>query len=269
MSTPRVSWLGSPNFHGGRLRPVRLIVIHTMESGEDNNTAENVASYFGKRSTNASAHYNVDNNSIVQGVHDYDTAWAAPGANSDGIQFEHAGRAGQGVGGWADAYSQDMLRLSARMTADVARRYSIPVRRLSTSQLASGQRGFIGHVDASRAYRLSDHTDPGDTFPWAFYFSLVGAELRGSTVPPAATLPGRQLELGCVGNDVKRMQTALMNSPVNNSYIRNHGGADGSFGQGTRTGVMQCQKAVGGIDVDGLVGPASRKAWSTKWHVTF
>lgn len=167
MSLPPITQIPSPNKHTGRTRKVRVVVMHTMESPERATTAEDVArNWFAKTEARASAHYCVDADSIVQCVSEADTAWAAPGANADGIQIELAGRAGQGAEGWADPYSVAELDLAARLVADICTRHSIPIRKLTREQLANGERGIIGHVDASAVYRLSDHTDPGPDFPW-------------------------------------------------------------------------------------------------------
>ena len=154
-------------------RDIRVIVIHTMEYPERAGGAEWCAAYFAGGAVKASAHYCVDADSIVQCVYDRDVAYAAPGVNHDGIQIEHAGYSGQGAGGWADEYSTRMLDLSARLTAHLAVKHGIPIRHLTDSELRSGAKGFIGHVQASRVYRKSDHGDPGPDFPWAAYMQLV------------------------------------------------------------------------------------------------
>ncbi|MFI6900521.1 hypothetical protein ACIBKY_04625 [Nonomuraea sp. NPDC050394] len=55
-------------YTNGRLRPVRLIVMHSMEAPEKPTTAENVARWFATSSPKTSAHVNVDNNSAVRSV---------------------------------------------------------------------------------------------------------------------------------------------------------------------------------------------------------
>lgn len=164
-------------------RNIRLIVIHDMEAPESARTAENVGAWFaGPTAPQASTHFNLDSDSIVQNVDVRDVAWAAPGANHDGIQFEHAGYAKQSLGEWLDAYGIAMLDQSARLAASLCREYGIPVRRLTVAQLRGGAKGFIGHVDATNAYRLSDHNDPGAGFPWAWYLARVNAHLNGQVV---------------------------------------------------------------------------------------
>ena len=84
---------------------IDLLVIHTMEAPEKPDTAENVARWFaGSTAPQASAHYCIDDDSIVQCVHDKDVAWHAPGANHNGLGFEHAGFAAQAPKDWQDAY---------------------------------------------------------------------------------------------------------------------------------------------------------------------
>lgn len=180
-----VAFVQARNYHRGRIRKPRLIIIHTMEYPERSNGAEWCAGYFSADGApKASAHYAVDADTVIGMVRETDTAWAAPGANADGIQYEHAGFAGQCPKGWADDYSQAMLRLSASAAAASAARWGIPLRRLSNVQLASGYPGFVGHNQVSQVFRLSSHWDPGPAFPWGQYMRLVEAAQLGRAVPP-------------------------------------------------------------------------------------
>ena len=172
------------HYYPTRERRLRLIVLHTMESPENDDTAENVAGLFAGRSGTAplaSAHACVDNNSVVLCLPPTATAFAAPGANADGYQIEQSGRAAQGISGWADAYSQSMLRLSAAHARSIAQAAGIPLVYLTDAQLAAGAAGFVGHDQVSRVYKRSDHTDPGPDFPWAQYMSLVTGGSSPST----------------------------------------------------------------------------------------
>lgn len=164
-------------------RRVDVIVIHTMEAAEGNSTAENVANYFARGTVVASAHYCIDNNSIVQCVREQDVAYHAPGANSNGIGLEHAGYARQSAGEWADAYSDQMLHRSAVLAADLAKRYNIPVAWLSPADLKAGKRGFTSHANVSAAYKKSTHTDPGPNFPVGKYLQYVQSNLGGTPLP--------------------------------------------------------------------------------------
>lgn len=194
------STVKSPNYNSGRLKAIRLIVIHTMESNEAANTAENVAAYFAKSTTRASSHYLVDNNSTVQAVAEKDTAWAAPGANADGIQIEQAGSANQGAAAWKDAYSAAMLDRTARLIADIATRRGIPIRQLTNAQLAAGQKGIIGHVQASQVYKLSTHTDPGSNYPWASVLAAA-KKYAGQTSTSSGTTSTTTSSSGKISTD--------------------------------------------------------------------
>ncbi|MEU8270820.1 N-acetylmuramoyl-L-alanine amidase [Sphaerisporangium sp. NPDC049002] len=168
------------HYHRGRLRPVRLVIVHDMEWAETPTTAEDCARMFATMDREASAHVCVDNNSAVRCVADADTAWAAPGANADGLQLEMAGFARQSRAEWLDDYSTAMLGQAAQVVAAWCVKYGIPVKRLSLAEVKAGKRGIIGHVDATRAYGGS-HTDPGSGFPWDVFLDLVKQCMKGDT----------------------------------------------------------------------------------------
>jgi len=152
---------------------VRLVVIHTAESPESELGAENLAKYFQRPDYISSPHICTDNNSIVQCVKDSYVAYAAPGANHDGIQIEIAGKAGQSKSQWLDFFSIGALAIAADATAQYCLKYSIPPLHLNDEQLAAGGKGIIGHYQASAVYKKSDHTDPGSNFPWVRFISMV------------------------------------------------------------------------------------------------
>jgi N-acetyl-anhydromuramyl-L-alanine amidase AmpD len=162
-------------------RNIDLVVIHTAEYPELPESAEWVANYFAKPGApKASAHYMVDASEVIQGVWDKDVAWAAPGANHNGIQIEHAGYAKQTKKDWSDDYSKRMLARSAKLTARLCRKHNIPVRWVSPSQLRAGRRGLTSHANVSAAFKRSSHWDPGPNFPVTVYLRLVKAELPAS-----------------------------------------------------------------------------------------
>lgn len=175
------------NYTKGRTGKVLHIVIHTMEAPEGPSTAENIANYFKTPGLQASAHYCIDNNSTIQCVRLADTAWACPGYNASGIQYEHAGYAAQTAKQWQDDYSQAMLHRSAKQAAIDAAHYGIPVRHLTIAQVrARNVSGFMGHRDATYAgVGGNTHTDPGVNFPWSQYLSLVKHYQDGTGPAPA------------------------------------------------------------------------------------
>lgn len=186
-----IQMIQATNYRRGRVRNVRLGIIHTMEYPERPTSAEWCANYFrSSKAPMASAHYYVDADSTIQGVNELDTAYAAPGANADGIQLEHAGYAKQGTADWADAYSLAMLRdQSAPLMAGICARHDIPIRHLTDAQLRAGEAGLIGHVQASRVYKLSSHWDPGTSFPWGDYLTWVRNAAATRNAPASIVKP--------------------------------------------------------------------------------
>ena len=161
-------------------RGVRVIVIHSMEAPEKGNTAENVARFFqnpGKlngKDRKVSAHLCIDSDSIVQCVLDNDVAFAAPGANNDGIHLELAGFARQTRQEWLDPFGILMLDQAADAAAQYCLKYNIPVRHLTDKELADKQtKGLVGHVQVTNAFKLGSHTDPGEDFPWDHFLGRV------------------------------------------------------------------------------------------------
>ncbi len=65
--------------------------------------------------------------------------------------------------------------------------------------------------------------------------------------------PTRNIRIWCTGNDVKWVQYAL------NREGYNCGNVDGIFGNGTKSAVINFQKAKK-LDVDGIVGPKTRES---------
>lgn len=258
----QITTLLSPNRYRGRTKPIRLIVIHTMEVDETSGVAEAVARAFANPARKGSSHLCVDNDSAVRCVADADTAWCAPGANADGLQLELAGRAGQGDSGWTDAYSVALLENAAQLCADWVRAHGIPCRRLSIAELKAGQRGFIGHIDATNAYHQSTHWDPGPTFPWNAFLDRVAAlagqaPIEHTTPPPsgpqphAATPVGRTVTQGDHGPGVLEVENILK---ARGFY---KGELDSIAGPILDKAIKAFQKAAG-ILPDGVFGPISR-----------
>jgi len=173
VSVTTVPFVQARNYTGGRANAIDVLVIHTMESPEKPDTAESVAAWFaGSTAPQASAHYCIDGNSIVQCVRDEDVAWHAPGANHNGLGFEHAGRAAQTAHDWSDDYSLACLALSAELVARKCEKHHIPVVWLQSADLRARQAGHhgprpgLGRVQAQRSPR-SRHLVPGAALPRA------------------------------------------------------------------------------------------------------
>lgn len=181
----------------GRLA-ISLIVIHTAECGETPGADVAVARYFTNpvdrngKPVIASAHFTVDGDSITQSVWEHDVAWHAGPVNPRSIGVEHAGTAYQTPAQWADAYSTAMLERSAKLTAELAWRHGVPIKRLTPAEVRAGAAGFCGHADVSVGFSIAGgHTDPGGSFPWQRYLEMVRDEMVTLAATPP-TLPAHE-----------------------------------------------------------------------------
>lgn len=262
------------NYRRDRLgRFIRVIVIHSAETGEGSTPAEGVGNWFARPSVGGSTHTGSDTDSICRYVADTDTAAGAPGVNVDGLHHELAGRASQTSAQWADADSIATMTHAARQCAAWAVKWSIPLVWLTDAQIRDGKtKGFLCHMDASRAFATpGGHGDPGPNFPRAWFLGQVAAfvaELTGTpTKPPAKppvkpvpAKPGAVLKLGSRGNAVARLQLGLMTVfPAYSGSIKASGGADGRFGPATEGVVREFQRR-SGLVPDGIVGALTRAA---------
>ena len=154
-----------------------LVVVHTMETPESEGRAKQVAGWFaGKTAPQASAHYMVDDKQIIQSVSEFDTSWAVDDytLNQQSISIEHSGSASQTAAQWTDVYSTAELKLSAQLSAEIAKRYRIPIVKLTPQDILAGKSGFCGHHDITVAKAIAGgHTDPGVNFPWNNYIALI------------------------------------------------------------------------------------------------
>jgi N-acetyl-anhydromuramyl-L-alanine amidase AmpD len=246
------------NYTRDRTSSIDVLVIHTMENAEKPDGAENIASWFaGSTAPEASAHYCIDANSIVQCVRDEDVAWHAPGANHDGLGFEHAGTAKQTGRDWQDDFSRAMLARSAELVAEKCAQYKIPPVWLYPPDLQAGRRGITSHNNVSKAFGRSTHWDPGEGFNVQRYLRLVRKKLRerGQDVPPGNDLKPNPPTVGRgdSGWRVKSVQRRLA------YHGFDPGATDGDFGPQTEEAVKSFQKSRD-LDVDGVVGPMTWKA---------
>lgn len=183
----RIPFVAAKWFTTATGRKFDLIVVHDMEYPERLTAAEDVAHFFAGGSTQASAHFCIDADSIVQSVLEKNVAWHAPGANSNGIGLEHAGYAAQRADEWADAYSAAELALSAQLAAVLCKKYAIPAAYVDVAGLLAGHRGITTHNNVSLAFKQSSHTDPGPNFPMARYIDLVRGSPSPVVAPPTPT----------------------------------------------------------------------------------
>lgn len=173
-----LTWVRPNSWTDANRKSVQLIVIHTTEGSARGESAEDGAAYDARRTDGTSTHYFHDSNSTIQCVRTEDQAHAARAqGNRRGIQHELCTRAGSA--NWSDAYHQAMLKRAAKQAARDAKKWGIPVRHLTVSEVADGVKGFCGHVDITYAFPQDKgtHTDPGKSFPWTQFLTYVRAEM--------------------------------------------------------------------------------------------
>lgn len=189
IAPPAPPFLGPAKFHGGhQAGPFKRIVIHCTVSPCKAGGARDVARYFRKTVTRpSSAHYVVDPFEVVQVVPDHTVAYHAP-PNLDTLGVELCDPQAGPSSRWNDDLHMSMLRLAARLVANLALAYDVPIQKLGPRDLVGGLRGICGHVDVSNAFHESTHTDPGDGFPWGRFMRLVREQADALQRPPETML---------------------------------------------------------------------------------
>ncbi len=186
----------------GRLRPIRVGVLHTAQVPCRTGRAVGVMQYLAGPTVRASCHWAVDPDNTVAGVAEANTAWATPSANADGIQVEQCGYAEFGSGdlipetnkaarqaygaiwpGWDDPDVDRMLRTqTAPLVAEISLRHNLPLRVLSPADLADPTaRGWTDHNRCSIAFG-GDHWDCGHHYPLELVLELA-ADITGGAIP--------------------------------------------------------------------------------------
>lgn len=159
-------------------KKVDWLVLHTAEVDGRPGMARQVARYFNAMldGRKASAHYVVDGSdqdSIARCVPEEHVAWHAPGANSRGIGIEFCARAAWTADDWWTPYAERMLLAAAELSAQVAKRWELPLEAVDAQGLAAGRRGITTHAAVTAAFNRSTHTDPGPAFPLDRFMELV------------------------------------------------------------------------------------------------
>lgn len=165
------------HFNKRRRTSIKWIVVHTTESVGG---ALAVMRWFGNLSAprypapQASAHFAVDSDAVVQGVLESDVSWHANEANELGIGIEHCAFARWRVEEWSAPGAARMLDRSAKLVSELCDRWQIPKARITGEQFAAGEPGILGHCDVNAGVgRTGGHVDPGISFPWPRYISSV------------------------------------------------------------------------------------------------
>lgn len=271
MAEPSVSSRAYHDSGNGNL-PVTRVVIHATcgSRGYPKESAKGVAqataNYFRSKSSGGSAHYVIDIATEIHCLPDRTIAWHAP-PNSHSIGIEICADGGEAYGRfkpytrtqWLSPQVKPALERAAKRTAELCKRHGVPARKLTVAQVRAGSRGICGHADVSAAFRQTDHTDPGPSFPWDEFMDMVtGAPSGEPTGEKAPAWPGRYLQVKSPmmhGADVRAWQ----------AQMRGRGwglAADGWYGPESE-GVCRAFQREKGLDVDGVVGPVT---WKAAWE---
>jgi N-acetyl-anhydromuramyl-L-alanine amidase AmpD len=193
-----IPFIKARHFTPGRIAPIRFVVLHSMENPDRPGNAIGVANWFSKPCSvkscdlcpepdtirlpgpRTSAHFMVDDKEVIQSVKDEDTAWAAPGANANGIHIEMAGKAGQTAEEWMDPYSRAVIDRVIVLAADLCVKHSITPQFLGAARLKMAHlTGITTHAEVSAAFKKSSHWDPGPNFPARWLAEKVAQVVHG------------------------------------------------------------------------------------------
>jgi hypothetical protein len=150
-----------------RLEDIRHLVLHDMEVTLYKEAAEAVGRYFEMGSSGGSTHYGVDNDSIQQYLPIDEVCWGAPNANFDGVHIEQMGRADWSTSEWKRK-AEGTLDRTAWLLARLSKRLSIPLTKMTDTQLRNNAKGVTTHRQVTKVLHGGTHTDPGSGYPFDY-----------------------------------------------------------------------------------------------------
>jgi hypothetical protein len=152
-----------------------LIVIHTEVGTE---AAAQARFENANDASHASAHYSVDlDGGIIQFVDEKDASYHAGNfaANMDSIGIEH-----EDNGDYNGPRTPELYASSARLVADIAKRYGIPLMRVTRADYEAGRSGVILHKEIS---------DAPTACPDGLDVDRIIAQAKGAPAPVPAPKP--------------------------------------------------------------------------------
>lgn len=152
-------FIPTPN-HSARTSGVRLIVLHTAEGAR---TYQDLGAFFAHGTRDASSHCGADDtaNTVGEYVKPDQKAWAVAAYNSESVNLELCAFAAWTRDEWLQ--HPHMLSNCAAWVAEEAKRFNIPIRKLTPAQAQGASRGVCQHVDLGAAG--GGHHDCGPGFP--------------------------------------------------------------------------------------------------------
>jgi len=155
--------------------------------------AKNEASYATRRTDGTSAHFYADPIEVIQSLDT--TARAGHAGSSNGNQHavavEITGTNDKSRDWWLTNVNWVLL---GRVLAEVCKLYGVQVRRAAVTEMRSNPKvkAFYSHDDMRQAWGGTDHTDPGNNFPWDRLFQVINAALAGE-VTNSSTVGGKNM----------------------------------------------------------------------------
>lgn len=164
--------------------PIHRIVLHSTVSPCKAGGRHDIARYFRSPEAGGSANYVTDPVDAVQVVGDHQIAWHAP-PNQHSLGVEMCDMPvpvpplplrplKRLFWRWRRPEQQAMLHVTAQLVAQLCLAYGVPIRWLSVRALRRGRHGITVHANVSRAFKQSDHWDPG-FWPRRQFMALVDA----------------------------------------------------------------------------------------------
>lgn len=226
-----VDW--SSRFGFGEPRPtsqIKIICIHVTVNAPGA-PCENVANYQ-IESESGSYHELTDatGKTLIENTDDWKTWSSGNWGNDIGLHRSFVMRGTESRDEWLRY--DTMLREGAKRDAAWAKKYGIPVVKLSAADLKAGKKGFCGHLETGQAWGGTDHVDPGQGFPWDYYLKLV-REYQGAATKVAkpASAPANDADriikyvtdfisgfVGPIGSDVKDIRQQLTGGRDSGDY---------------------------------------------------
>jgi peptidoglycan hydrolase-like protein with peptidoglycan-binding domain len=248
-------WIPSPNYSSRGGASVRLLVLHTAEGAR---TIESLGSFFQNPSAEVSSHAGADDkhNTIGTFVKPEHKAWTCAEFNPVAVQIETCAFAAWSTAEW-DKHP-NMLDNVAKWIKEEAKKYGIPIVRLSASQAQGSGRGVCQHSDLGA--RGGGHHDCGPGFPMDRVLKMAGGSGGGGSTAPAPPagkappFPGTNLVNFTSGHGTRDWQAQM-------DHRGWHIAVDDLYGGESEKVCSQFQGEKG-LAVDGIVGP---ETWNASW----